>query len=79
MMSSLPILSGKELIKVLKALGFEVIRQKGSHAFLRHLDGRTTVIPIHSTKDLDRGLLRKILRDVELSPEEFKILLGQKK
>ena len=47
-MSRLPRLTGKQLIKVLKKTGFEVIRIKGSHHFLRHSDGRSTVVPVHS-------------------------------
>ncbi len=38
---------------------------------LRHLDGRATVVPIHKGEDLGRGLIRAILQDVDLSPEEF--------
>ena len=46
-MSTSKAFSGKELIKILNKLGFEVIRIKGSHHFLKHIDGRTTVIPVH--------------------------------
>lgn len=71
-MSKLPLLKARELIKILKKLGFAKLRQKGSHVFLSHPDGRTTVVPIHPTKRIGRGLLRSILHDIELSPEEFK-------
>ena len=75
-MSRLPQLSAIELIKILKKIGFEVIRQEGSHVFLRHIDGRTTVIPNHPSEDLDRGLLNKIIKkDIGLSREEFERLL----
>ncbi len=60
-MSKLPVLSGREVIKSLNKIGFEVVRQKGSHIYLRHADGRTTTVPIHKGRDLDRGLLRKII------------------
>lgn len=43
----LPIVSGKELIGILNDMGFKAIRQEGSHVFLRHPDGRTTVAPVH--------------------------------
>ena len=43
-------------------IGFSVIRQEGSHVFLRHQDGRTTVVPNHPGENLDRGLLNKILK-----------------
>jgi len=46
-----------------------------SHVFLRHSDGRTTVVPNHPGNNLDRGLLNKILRkDVNISREEFEKL-----
>ena len=51
--------------------GFEAIRQKGSHKFFRHSDGRTTVIPVHSNKDISRGLLKGILDQIEMTREEF--------
>ena len=60
----------KKLIKILITLGFQERDSKGSHVFLSHSDGRTTVIPIHN-KDLSRGLLRKILNDVQLSINEY--------
>lgn len=47
----------KEAIKSLRKLGFEVIRMKGSHHFLRHPDGRSTVIPVHRGETIGRGLL----------------------
>lgn len=45
-MSKLPNLNGEELIKVLENIGFEKVRQKGSHVRLRHADGRATTVPI---------------------------------
>ena len=70
-MTRLPVLDAKTLEKVLLDLGFEKTRQKGSHAFYRHKDGRTTTIPHHSGRDLARPLLREILREIELAPEEL--------
>ena len=70
-MSKLPLLSSIELCKVLKKLGFEEIRQKGSHKYFKHPDGRATVVPMHGNRDIGRGLLRKILNEIELSREEF--------
>jgi len=61
----------EKVIKVLKKLGFEEIRKKGSHVFLRHPDGRVTVVPIHKGEDIGRGLLRKIIKDIKISKEEF--------
>jgi predicted RNA binding protein YcfA (HicA-like mRNA interferase family) len=67
--------SGKTLIAVFKRIGFEEIRVKGSHHFLKHPDGRTTVIPVHSNETLGPGLLASILRDVKLSRTGLQDLL----
>jgi len=56
-MSSLPAVTGQRLIKALRKLGFEVIRRKGSHNFLQHVDGRCTVVPAHAGETIGRGLL----------------------
>jgi len=74
-MTRLPRLKGKELVRALERAGFTVIRSRGSHVFLRHPDGRTTTVPIHSGETLGPGLLRAILRDVELSVDELADLL----
>lgn len=71
-MSKLPTIKSRELIKVISKLGFTIAHRKGSHFFFKHPDGRTTVIPVHPAKDIGRGLLRKILREIKVSPEEFK-------
>ena len=60
---------------MLEAIGFERIRQSGSHATFRHPDGRWTIISIHPGKTIPRGTLRKILRDAGLTVEEFIELL----
>jgi predicted RNA binding protein YcfA (HicA-like mRNA interferase family) len=74
-MPKLPVVKPRELIKVLRKLGFSELRQKGSHKFFyRQEDGKATVVPFHS-KDISRGLLRKILNEIGLSPGEFKKLL----
>jgi predicted RNA binding protein YcfA (HicA-like mRNA interferase family) len=67
--------SGKTLIAALKRVGFEEIRVKGSHRFLKHPDGRTTVVPVHSNETLGPGLLASILRDVKLSRTGLQDLL----
>ena len=71
-MSTLPRPTGKELIRALERAGFASVRIKGSHYFLRHPDGRATVIPLR-TRTL--GLLRKILADCGIKPEQLKDLL----
>ncbi len=70
-MSKLVVVSARDMIKVLLKLGFNEIRQKGSHKFFAHQDGRTTLVPVHSGEDLGIGLIRKILRDIEISLEEY--------
>ncbi|WP_084600649.1 type II toxin-antitoxin system HicA family toxin [Methanolacinia paynteri] len=64
-----------KVCKTLEKLGFIQVRQKGSHIFYRHPDGRTTVVPFHKDEDLSKGLLAKIIRDCEISKEEFFSLL----
>jgi len=70
-MSTFPSLNGFQLIKALRRLGFEIIRIKGSHHFLRHPDGRCTVVPVHRGESIGRGLLAQILRDCEFTREEI--------
>lgn len=64
-------LSYRKLNKRLQSLGFQILRQKGSHVFFKHPDGRTTIVPNHPGDDIGRGLIRKILRDIDLSDQEF--------
>lgn len=65
-------LKAQHLIKILNRLNFVSIRQKGSHVFMRHSDGRTTVVPVHAGEEIDRGLLNKIIKkDLGISIEEF--------
>lgn len=71
-MPKLPIIKDKELIKALEALGFTKHRQRGtSHLVMKHHDGRRVIVPIHPGKDIPRGTLRGILRDIEISPQNF--------
>jgi predicted RNA binding protein YcfA (HicA-like mRNA interferase family) len=72
-MSKLNIISDKQMVKLILLLGFVEVRQKGSHVFFAHPDGRTTVVPCHN-EDLSRGLLRKILKDIDLSVLEYEKL-----
>ena len=74
-MTRLPRLKGKEVIRALQRIGFAVARTRGSHVFLQHADGRVTTVPLHGSETLGPGLLRAILRDVELTVDEFSELL----
>jgi len=75
--SKLRPVTAERVIKALQKADFEVVRRRGSHLFLKHSDGRSTVIPVHKGEDLGRGLLRKIIHDAELTREEFLELLGK--
>ena len=70
-MPPLPVVNSRQLIGVLEKAGFEIVRQRGSHVRLKHHDGRVVTIAVHSGHDIGRGLLRKILRDADLSREQF--------
>jgi predicted RNA binding protein YcfA (HicA-like mRNA interferase family) len=70
-MTRLPIVNFKTMEKVLFHLGFKIARSKGAHVFYRHSDGRTTTLPNHKGRDLSRPLIREILREIELSPDQF--------
>lgn len=61
----------RDIIRILNDLGFIKIRQSGSHAFYLHPDGRSTIVSSHGGDDIGRGLLRRILREIEVSPESF--------
>lgn len=75
-MAKLPLLSAKELTRILEKIGFKFIRQEGSHMFFQHEDGRSTVIPNHPNEDIGRGLLIKIIKkDLQISREDFEKLL----
>ncbi len=69
-MPKLPTISGKSLLKILKKHNFFEVRRKGSHVFIENAD-RRTIIPLHGNEDLGKGLLKKILTDLEISVEEL--------
>jgi len=73
-MSKLPALTGKTIVSLLKKEGFVVDRQRGSHVFLKHSDGRVTVVPVHAGETIGPGLLAKILRDVEITRDKLQSL-----
>jgi predicted RNA binding protein YcfA (HicA-like mRNA interferase family) len=70
-MTRYPSLTGKQIITLLKKNGFVAIRQKGSHVFLQHPDGRATVIPVHAGETIGPGLFSKILKDIEMTKDEL--------
>lgn len=72
MSDRLPRITGKQLVAGLEALGYEVVRVRGSHRFMRDRHGHTTVVPVHSNETIGPGLLGKILRDCEVTREELR-------
>jgi predicted RNA binding protein YcfA (HicA-like mRNA interferase family) len=61
----------REVVEILLSLGFQEIRQRGSHKQFRHPDGRTTTVPFHVGRDISPILLRQIAKDVGLTVEQF--------
>ncbi len=74
-MGALPMLTARQVIRALEKAGFQVQRQTGSHVRLKHADGRVVTVPVHASQDVGRGLLRKILRDADITPAELLTLL----
>lgn len=70
-MGSVPVLKPAEVCRLLERLGFEAVRQRGSHVQYRHADGRGTTVPLHKGRDIAPPLLRQIARDVGLTVEEL--------
>ena len=69
-MSRFKIVTSIQIYKLVENICFMPIRQRGSHKFYRHSDGRTTVIPMHAG-DLDRSLIHKILKDIEITIDDY--------
>ncbi len=74
-MPKLPNISGKKLVQTLVGAGFVLKRKSGSHFIIEHADGRVTTVPIHANKDLPKGTLKAILRDIEVTVEDLKKLV----
>lgn len=70
-MPRMPTVTSALMISFLKSLGFKQSRQKGSHKFFRHPDGRTATVPFHKGEDIGRGLTEKILKDAEVTRDVF--------
>jgi len=70
-MGSIPVLKPREVAKILEAMGFMNVRQRGSHIQYRHVDGRCTTLPNHPGRDISPILLRQIVKDISLTVDEF--------
>ena len=75
-MNRMPRVTGAHVVRSLRKAGFELVRQRGSHAIMKHPDGRSTVVPIHGGETIGVGLMSKIQRDVGIDREAFIDLLG---
>ncbi len=74
-MTRLPIVDFKVMEKAPFVSWFSNSARKGIHVFYRHPDGRTTTLPNHSGRNLARPLIREILREIDLTPEQFRDIL----
>ena len=70
-MARIPPLKPREVVARLLQLGFEEVRQKGSHKQFRHADGRGTTVPFHGGRDIAPPLVRQIAADVGLTADDF--------
>lgn len=74
-MSTLPVVSSRQLVKVLGKLGYEFDQQRGSHIILRHSEPphRRLVVPDHA--EIAKGTLRALLRDAGLTADDLRHML----
>jgi predicted RNA binding protein YcfA (HicA-like mRNA interferase family) len=70
-MPKVPILKPREAISALVKFGFQEVRQRGSHKQYRHSDGRCTTVSFHQSRDLSPLILRQIMKDIDVTLEEF--------
>jgi predicted RNA binding protein YcfA (HicA-like mRNA interferase family) len=70
-MSKIPPLKAREVTRGLLTLGFEKVRQKGSHALYHHTDCRRAPIPVHPSKTISPYLVSDILKQLKISEDEF--------
>jgi predicted RNA binding protein YcfA (HicA-like mRNA interferase family) len=75
-LTKIPVIPAKKVERILFGIGFQKMRQKGSHVFYKHHDGRVTTVPFHKGRDISPVLLKKILKDINMPPEEFIQLLN---
>jgi predicted RNA binding protein YcfA (HicA-like mRNA interferase family) len=70
-MGNVPVLKRPDVVSILERLGFEMVRQRGSHKQYRHPDGRCTTVPFHKGRDISPILLRKIAKDIDMPVQNF--------
>jgi len=75
----LPVVSGQDAVRAFQRLGYEVVRQRGSHIRLRHpIDPARQPLTVPDHRTLKPGLLRRLIRDAQIEVDEFHKLLGGK-
>ena len=70
-MTKPPVLKPKEVAAILEKLGFQEIRQRGSHKQYRHSDGRRTTVPFHAGRDISPLLFEQIAKEIGLTIEDL--------
>lgn len=78
-MPKLPVLKAKELLKILKKVGFAEYHQSGSHIQMKHSDGRRTTVPYHPSFEIRRKTLKGIIDDLDITVEEFIEIVREKR
>ena len=78
-MPKLPNIKGKQLLKILLSLGYNLDHIQGSHHILRRVDGKKITVPVHSSKEIPKGTLHGILTDLDISKEKIVALLKKGK
>jgi predicted RNA binding protein YcfA (HicA-like mRNA interferase family) len=73
--STIPVIPGSKVVKVLESAGFTVVRITGSHHVMQHPDGRTVPVPVHANQNMPRGTLRSILNIIGMTSDEFRELI----
>lgn len=76
-MTRLRLVPYRQLSSVAEAAGFQWVRHKGSHNTFRNAEGRIVVLPDHGSQVIVRPLLRKIVRDLGLSVDEYHQILDE--
>ncbi len=71
MTEKLPRVSAADAVRVLEKAGFFLVRQSGSHKIYKNAEGKRATVPFHSGKELHPKVLKSILRDADLTIEEF--------
>jgi predicted RNA binding protein YcfA (HicA-like mRNA interferase family) len=74
-MTKLPRVTAREIVAALERAGFSLARQSGSHMIYKNGSGKRVTVPFHAQKTLHPKLLKSILRDADISPDDLKNLL----